>query len=220
MSFSRVNALGWGLYEELSSAQMNALDIDHANALDKTGDALSAGALIEWSGTNHPRLASRSVDRVQPLFIAGATVGGGSDDFVFVITTGAIKQVYVASGAPAVQIPLTNLIDLATLDEIRVIVDPAGADADPSQKPRLELYSMGSGGRTKIGSTITDPATSPNYRPEHEIVMPTIGHGIDESGGRSYFLLFLGESSTNAAVDLLVLGLTCTFTVTQLTPGG
>jgi hypothetical protein len=40
MTFSRVNAVGWGLFEVLTSAQMNALDIDHTNALD----GLNAGS--------------------------------------------------------------------------------------------------------------------------------------------------------------------------------
>lgn len=34
MTFSRANALGWGMFEVLTSTQMNALDIDHSNALD------------------------------------------------------------------------------------------------------------------------------------------------------------------------------------------
>lgn len=34
MTFARVNTLGWALFEELTSAQMNALDIDHSNAVD------------------------------------------------------------------------------------------------------------------------------------------------------------------------------------------
>lgn len=34
MTFPRVNLLGWALFEELTSAQMNQLDIDHSNAVD------------------------------------------------------------------------------------------------------------------------------------------------------------------------------------------
>ena len=34
MTFSRANPLGWALYEELTAAQMNALDVDHTGAID------------------------------------------------------------------------------------------------------------------------------------------------------------------------------------------
>lgn len=42
MSFSRINGPGWAVGDKVTSAQMNALDIDHANALDKTtaGDTI------------------------------------------------------------------------------------------------------------------------------------------------------------------------------------
>jgi hypothetical protein len=36
MSFARIKALGWALYETLTSAQMTQLDIDHAKATDST----------------------------------------------------------------------------------------------------------------------------------------------------------------------------------------
>jgi len=38
MSFSRIKPAGWAVNEKLTSAQQNALDIDHANAVDKYGD--------------------------------------------------------------------------------------------------------------------------------------------------------------------------------------
>jgi hypothetical protein len=37
MTFSRVKALGWATNEKLTSAQMNALDEDHADAIDGVG---------------------------------------------------------------------------------------------------------------------------------------------------------------------------------------
>ena len=40
MTFARVKPDGWAVNEELSSAQINALDIDHADAVDKTGDTV------------------------------------------------------------------------------------------------------------------------------------------------------------------------------------
>src|SRR5580704_12436882 len=42
MAFTRVNPSGWAIGAKLTSAQQNQLDIDHANALDKSaaGDTL------------------------------------------------------------------------------------------------------------------------------------------------------------------------------------
>lgn len=41
MSFSLVNPSTWGVGDKLTSAQINALDADHADALDKTGDQIT-----------------------------------------------------------------------------------------------------------------------------------------------------------------------------------
>ena len=49
MSFTRCNPGGWSVGSKLTSVQMNRLDIDHANALDKTvaGDTLSGSIAME-----------------------------------------------------------------------------------------------------------------------------------------------------------------------------
>ena len=58
MSFTRVKPAGWAVNEKLTSAQQNALDIDHANSVDKTiaGDTLSGvltfGATGQLAGTS------------------------------------------------------------------------------------------------------------------------------------------------------------------------
>lgn len=53
MSFVRANPGGWSVGAQLTSAQQNALDIDHANALDKTvaGDSI-AGTVHVASGAS------------------------------------------------------------------------------------------------------------------------------------------------------------------------
>jgi hypothetical protein len=61
MSFSRVKTLGWALFEVLTSAQMNSLDIDHVDAIDGSGGGAYAPAAaieisaagLKLSGTNH-----------------------------------------------------------------------------------------------------------------------------------------------------------------------
>jgi len=46
MSFSRVKPDGWAVNEKLTSAQQNQLDIDHAKAVDKTGDTITGNVHI------------------------------------------------------------------------------------------------------------------------------------------------------------------------------
>ena len=46
MAFTRVKPDGWAVNEELTSAQANALDIDHANAVDKTGDVITGNVHV------------------------------------------------------------------------------------------------------------------------------------------------------------------------------
>lgn len=50
--FSRIKSAGWGVLEKFTSAQANQLDIDHANALDKTtaGDTLSGVVALAATG--------------------------------------------------------------------------------------------------------------------------------------------------------------------------
>jgi hypothetical protein len=52
MSFSKVNPPGWAFGDKLTSAQMNQLDADHANALDKSvaGDAIAGVVTIVGAG--------------------------------------------------------------------------------------------------------------------------------------------------------------------------
>ncbi len=51
MTFARVNTLGWALFEELTSAQMNALDIDHSNAVDGlNGGAYGLLSALSFTG--------------------------------------------------------------------------------------------------------------------------------------------------------------------------
>lgn len=97
MSFTRANALGWALYEVLTSTQMNHIDSQLPDALDANGgsyalaaDLILAGgagafrtdkaklepagtldidatASVTYAGTNTPKLASRSIAILQPL---------------------------------------------------------------------------------------------------------------------------------------------------------
>jgi len=89
MSFTRANPLGWALYEALTSTQMNALDVDHANAIDGAagGNYAPSSTIqfdgdVEWAGVRLPKLVSRNYKRVQPLIFSWGSnlnlyAGGG-----------------------------------------------------------------------------------------------------------------------------------------------
>lgn len=79
MTFARVNTLGWALYEPLTSGQMNALDLDHVDAIDKvdgdevhpTGDHIdishTSGFGLRWMDPYWPLLEAREVLLWKPL---------------------------------------------------------------------------------------------------------------------------------------------------------
>lgn len=73
MTFSRVKPSGWALNEKLTSAQANALDIDHANALDKVGGDTLTGPIVVTGTTI-------DIDATSELFIDGELFirGGGN----------------------------------------------------------------------------------------------------------------------------------------------
>lgn len=86
MSFSRANPSGWGAKGEVTSAQINAIDIDHANSVDKAGgDTItgtihiaSGGGLIVDQGSTFGIGATSSTNAVVPVFAANQTRTKGS----------------------------------------------------------------------------------------------------------------------------------------------
>ena len=69
MTFTRVNPLGWALFELLTSAQMNQLDIDHAAAIDGAGGGL-------YQPTAVIAIDSLNVPAGTALKLVGSVLGG------------------------------------------------------------------------------------------------------------------------------------------------
>lgn len=83
MTFARVKPGDWAVNEELTSAQLNQLDIDHAGALDKSGDditgdiaALSGARMLFGSGS-FCTILSGGIFEVQSGGLA-RFIGGGT----------------------------------------------------------------------------------------------------------------------------------------------
>ena len=93
MSFTRVNVGGWGVGAQLTSAQQNQLDIDHANALDKTtaGDTINGTVVVTGAGIINASAGSASftptgvtanVQRgVRSTTYGGISLEGGATDY-------------------------------------------------------------------------------------------------------------------------------------------
>lgn len=226
MSFSRVNALGWGLFEELTSAQMNALDIDHANALDTSADdTIGSTVAITWLGTNSPRLASRTLSRVHlPHYSARSDFSAAGTDWSTAANAGYISQGYVdvsGTNVPLVIIPLHKLIDLATLIAVKCRAKgQAGHTNPPATMPKIELIYTVDSAQTIVGTATDSSGTATAYQLTHDVNLTGITHLIDASNRRAYALRWYGEAGTNATTGLQLYEITIDYTVTVLTPGG
>lgn len=79
MSFNRVNSSGWASGDVLTSAQANALDVDHANALDKTsaGDTLSGVVTTSGAGSIHAATSGGVQATVAGGITSAGTANGG-----------------------------------------------------------------------------------------------------------------------------------------------
>ena len=102
MTFSRVNPPGWGTGAIFQSSQLNQLDIDHANALDKSaaGDTLAgvitmasgseivvgSGAVIAGNAT--AGISGAVANAIQSATPGGIGLGGGSTDWPTFYTSG------------------------------------------------------------------------------------------------------------------------------------
>lgn len=83
MTFSRIKPLGWGVNEKLTSAQMNALDIDHAAAVDSAQLTLQIALAVplNWpiKGTNTNNIKRGFFSVKDQAWFA---VGDGGNDFL------------------------------------------------------------------------------------------------------------------------------------------
>lgn len=80
MAFSRIKPGNWAVNEELTSAQMNSLDIDHANAVDKTGDVLTSGTIQLTSAAKiqasiHDSIVSSTDSGISTTVSHGVSIG-------------------------------------------------------------------------------------------------------------------------------------------------
>lgn len=232
MSFTRANPSGWASQDVLTHQQLNQIDINQSHGIDGVaGGSYSPSADIElpgangieWGDTRWPKLTSRTCVRMQPLLIGGTSSFGAPDFFVNGAATpllGAITQNYVDTGGtnvPWVLLPLSNLIDLATLTSIAVQIKPTSA-TPPAQPPKIQIFALSFNGSASVAAEVTDPTTGAAYGSAHDFAI-NLSEAIDQTDNKYYFLRFRGEAGSGATSGLDVRFVRCHFDATLLTPG-
>lgn len=139
MTFSRVNGGGWALYETLTSAQMNALDINVSRALDgfAGGDYSPSSALKVYGKILGENIASRKF--LYPLACGEVEVPGGGGDPPWFFDGASWYSDNLAN--TKVWFDLNRFVPQgATIIAIRAYVDPSDTKSGVDRM-RVEFYS-------------------------------------------------------------------------------
>jgi len=199
MTYSRVKPAGWAFGEKLSSAEMNTLDTDHADAIDATTRTL--GAL--------PLNVSR-----RGQWLPTADLAANWDTLNLQLGYAACTTV----NANRVFWPF-RLPHNATLNGIVVVIEPAGGHAAlPIQMPGFELISLDHFGAvtTEIPFVVDTSANVAAYQTVHGIATPLALTIVMYNTSKHYTLCFSSEGSTNAIAGLKVFHYYYGYTMTVL----
>lgn len=155
MTFARVNGGGWALFETLTSAQMNALDINMTRALDGfAGGDYSPSSLLKVHGNI---LGEISPSRVFLYPLALGQVlwpGAGGDPSWFFDTTNHKWESDNIVSAPLI-FDLNRFVPQgAVITKVRAYVDPATTESG-NNRMSVELVSRDNVGADKISHDLT-----------------------------------------------------------------
>jgi len=222
MSFSRVNAGGWASGDKVTTAQVDALDTDIGNSLDKNGPDGIFGALTftnQLKATNGAVITSKaaattasggrvvlgdndyptlktpiSIARVLPLLFQVNSSIHWTTDFNYSINAfvGANGSIDLGSA----------LIDGATLASVDVYIVVAAHSVVPQAMPNLAVdqVTLTTGAQTALVSQRIPTAASANAWYNNSQVQSfnlPINTIVDRSQ-YGYFLSILDESGTGA----------------------
>jgi len=207
-NFSRVNPLGWAIYEKLLAAQMNQLDINMTLAVNGQGSTHTPLEDIVLKGPFGLRLEDsqlkyeddRVVPRRQPM--NGAIFDSG--EWEWSVNGVQLRQGSTADSGAWLRLYLTNLPDGGKLTSVTVSWDgPSGHSADPIlgpgpppfliDLPRLEVYRAAQDGTVySLGVAIDNVVTRALYQESHEITV-TCGDHVIDLVNNAYYIRFRGE---------------------------
>lgn len=237
MTFARVNPAGWVFPDPITAAQINALDIQMANALDGAGGGsyspsadikLPGPNSIEWGATRWPKLTTRTVYRVMSMnryqeILTGTTSQPWKHGAGWVW-----EQATVDGGAgeapEAILFSADNLVSGGQLRAVRMwLKGAAGHGGMPTVKPKVTVYKLEMDGTSTTLGTTTDPSSNTTgYQAIHEVTVGFLAEPpIDESTGTRYIVKVDGEGGSNDVAGLQILGGRLDFDgVVELHPGG
>jgi len=208
-NFTRVKPAGWSLNEILTSAQQNALDIDHVKAINgDDGSSHSPTAQIDIGGlglklSNNQKLGynSRLVPRVMPW--VGDEPNWTTANFNLQVTGGAsyfLQQ--TASGniyVEAVDLPHNGVLDGFTIH----YKGQTGHANDPVTTgitmPSIQVYKCAissSTGSTVGARTYDDKTVRATYEAAHTWALSGLAETIDRTAYR-YGLRIWSESGSD-----------------------
>jgi hypothetical protein len=226
MSFTRAKPAGWMNGELFVQAEVNQIDENQSRAIDGfAGGSYSPSAdiefpgaeSIEWGATRYPKLSSRTLTRMQSLRLFFSTTVGGVADFA--ATSNAVPEAHVTQGDVSALVSCTfeldNLIDLATLTDVRVYIKPF-AGSSPATLPAIRVIKNTTSSAWLTASKTDDFGGT--YSDPHSFAITGMSEAIDHSSGSKYFLRFDGEQGAGATVGLRIFAIACSFATTLVTP--
>lgn len=240
MTFSRVNPLGWALFEELTSAQMNQLDLNMVDAIDSNGGTYNLGGPLTLSGDEV------TIDHLHSDDFKGTIIDGdwlGLDSRTIVKTVG-FNRLYgfelfsasdwqplnslhmlqsTAGGSPPYfYIELTDCFPMgALLDHVYGYLSAAHTDGHASFSsitlPELKLWSRTvstTGSCTLVNSQSDTSASQSAYEAYHGI---DVDAGALDTSALRIVLEVRGEYGTDAeANELKFHGFSVSYTMDKM----
>jgi hypothetical protein len=224
--------VGYAFGEVLPSSDMTTIAANMPKAVDgSAGGTYTPGTAITingsgivtssltCSGTTKLKLASRTLTRIQPIF-PDLFSGGGVATCTRAVNF-AFRDTKAASPGTIWLMPLTKLINGATLTKIDMSIDPAnGRAGNLGTCPKFEIFTQTTAGVTASLGTSTDATAGviPAYEAIHNLTKSGLASVIDTTT-YAYWLVVTGESGANYTQNLLYLGVLATMTVTEYSEG-
>lgn len=211
MSFTRAKPLGWAFGEILTSAQMNALDTDHANAIDKTGDSITGALTFSnftlASGSKVKLGGTQTFTRTQP---AGNAIPDSGTNWAYVANPGCWEAQVNSAHPLSWQI---NPPDGCILGDVDIWLRGSASDVGlPATMPTFSGYIIDTTGTTTLLGTGTDTSVDVTaYKALHKMTV-TFNQVVDRTKLR-YQLTVMSEAGAGANAAMRVFGVNAKFQV-------
>lgn len=240
MTFARINGGGWAANASLTSAQANALDIDHANALDKTvaGDTIagvvilgaaaklttSGGGTFELKNNDYVKLGAghAGLSQVRTRLIAGGAV------YAAAWTIGLISLVRPAlKGNATTDVAIIQIEDILqngeTISQIDLLFQITNNHAGglPAVQPQFSFVRYKKDGTNlSLGTIVMAAGTTGVYYnggAAQTLSLTGLTEVIDKTQ-YTYGILLQDESGANSVAGNLFQQITTTATIADVRP--